>query len=125
MLLVTVGVLILAAANTSIIGANGVTNRLAEDRVLLDWFRRPQKRYGTTHRIINLITLLQLGTIVLSGYKTPVNLQVRKIGIPIGLIVTTSILALVAIADLFTKQVATICGVTLTLGLFVVFTASE
>src|SRR5438270_12387573 len=48
------------------IGANGVMNRLAEDRVLLDWFRRPHKRFGTTHRIINLITLLQLATIVAS-----------------------------------------------------------
>ena len=42
---VIVGVLILSGAvNTSIIGANGVMNRLAEDRVLLDWFRRPHKR---------------------------------------------------------------------------------
>jgi amino acid transporter len=65
---VIVGVLILAGAvNTSIIGANGVMNRLAEDRVLLDWFRRPHKKYGTTHRMINLITLLQLGTIAMSG----------------------------------------------------------
>ena len=42
------------------IGANGVLNRVAEDGVLLDWFRKPHKRFGTTSRIINLITLLQL-----------------------------------------------------------------
>jgi amino acid transporter len=64
---VIVGVLILAGAvNTSMIGANGVLNRVAEDGVLLDWFRKPHKRYGTTFRIINIITLLQLATIVLS-----------------------------------------------------------
>ena len=64
---VFVGVLILSGAvNTSIIGANGVMNRVAEDGVLLDWFRKPQKRYGTTYRIINLIALLQIAAIVLS-----------------------------------------------------------
>ena len=51
---VIVGVLILSGAvNTSIIGANGVLNRVAEDGVLLDWFRKPHKRFGTTYRIIN------------------------------------------------------------------------
>jgi hypothetical protein len=51
------------------IGANGVMNRIAEDGVLLDWFRKPHKRFGTTYRIINLIALLQLATILLSrGY---------------------------------------------------------
>jgi len=38
---VIVGVLILSGAvNTSMIGANGVMNRIAEDGVLLDWFRK-------------------------------------------------------------------------------------
>ena len=65
---VVVGVLILAGAvNTSIIGANGVMNRVAEDGVLIDWFRKPHRRFGTTSRIINLIVLLQIVTIVLSG----------------------------------------------------------
>ncbi|MGA8597163.1 MAG: APC family permease [Bryobacteraceae bacterium] len=64
---VVVGVLILSGAvNTSLIGANGVLNRVAEDGVLLDWFRKPHFRFGTTYRIINLITLLQLLTIILS-----------------------------------------------------------
>jgi len=62
---VIVGVLILSGAvNTSIIGANGVLNRVAEDGVLLDWFRKPHKRFGTTYRIINTITLLQVATII-------------------------------------------------------------
>src|SRR5277367_3619033 len=64
---VIVGVLILSGAvNTSIIGANGVLNRVAEDGVLLDWFRKPHKRFGTTHRIVNTITVLQLATIIAS-----------------------------------------------------------
>jgi amino acid transporter len=64
---VVVGVLILSGAvNTSLIGANGVLNRVAEDGVLLDWFRKPHQKYGTTFRIINLITLLQITTIILS-----------------------------------------------------------
>jgi amino acid transporter len=64
---VLVGVLILAGAqNTSIVGANGVLNRVAEDGVLTDWFQKPHSRYGTSHRIINLIVCLQLLTILLS-----------------------------------------------------------
>ena len=64
---VLVGVLILAGAqNTSIVGANGVLNRVAEDGVLTSWFQKPHNRYGTSYRIINLIVLMQLLTIVLS-----------------------------------------------------------
>ena len=64
---VLVGVLILAGAqNTSIVGANGVLNRVAEDGVLTSWFQKPHHRYGTSYRIINLIVGMQLLTIVLS-----------------------------------------------------------
>jgi hypothetical protein len=64
---VLVGVLILAGAqNTSIVGANGVLNRVAEDGVLTQWFQKPQHKYGTTFRIINLVVGLQLATIILS-----------------------------------------------------------
>lgn len=64
---VIVGVLILSGAvNTSIIGANGVMNRVAEDGVLHPAFQKPHRRFGTTYRIINLITGLQLLTILLS-----------------------------------------------------------
>lgn len=64
---VLVGVLILAGAqNTSIVGANGVLNRVAEDGVLTEWFQKPQHKYGTTYRIINLIVGMQLLTIVVS-----------------------------------------------------------
>jgi amino acid transporter len=64
---VIVGVLILAGAqNTSIVGANGVLNRLSEDGVLTAWFQRPHNRFGTSYRLINLVVILQLATIVLS-----------------------------------------------------------
>ncbi|HTA48814.1 MAG TPA: APC family permease [Verrucomicrobiae bacterium] len=64
---VLVGVLILAGAqNTSIVGANGVLNRVAEDGVLTSWFQKPHHRFGTSFRIINLIVGLQILTIVLS-----------------------------------------------------------
>jgi hypothetical protein len=64
---VLVGALILSGAvNTAIVGANGVLNRISEDGVLTPWFRHPHPRYGTTHRIINLIAGLQVLTIVAS-----------------------------------------------------------
>jgi amino acid transporter len=64
---VVVGFLMLAGAvNTAIVGSNGVLNRVSEDGVLTDWFRKPHHKYGTTYRLINLITLLQLFTIVVS-----------------------------------------------------------
>jgi Amino acid permease len=159
---VIVGGLILSGAvNTSIIGANGVLNRVAEDHVLVPWFREPHKRYGTTFRMINMITLLQLATIVYSRgdmtilaeayafgvvwsffmkalgvtvlrfqrtdqeYKVPLNFRLGGREIPVGLGLTTLILGAVAIANLFTKQIATKYGVAFTLGLFVMFTISE
>lgn len=64
---VCVGALILSGAvNTSMIGSNGVLNRVAEDGILDDWFRTPHRRYGTTYRLINLIALLQIVTILVS-----------------------------------------------------------
>ena len=64
---VVVGFLILSGAiNTSIIGSNGVLNRVSEDGVLTDWFRRPHKKFGTSYRIINLIVGMQLITIIAS-----------------------------------------------------------
>jgi amino acid transporter/nucleotide-binding universal stress UspA family protein len=159
---VIVGTLILSGAvNTSIIGANGVMNRIAEDGVLLDWFRKPQRHFGTTFRIINLVALLQIATILLSRgdvyllgeayafgvvwsfflkslgvlvlryhrhdqeYKFPGNIRLGNVEIPIGLGTTTLVLLLVAIANLFTKQTATIYGVAFTTVFFILFTISE
>jgi amino acid transporter len=64
---VVVGTMILAGAvNTAIVGSNGVLNRVSEDGVLADWFRQPHRRFGTSHRIINIIAALQIITIVIS-----------------------------------------------------------
>src|SRR4029077_2493104 len=159
---VIVGVLILAGAvNTSLIGVNGVLNRVAEDGVLLDWFRRPHKKFGTTYRILNMMTLLQIATIIISRgdvyllgeayafgvvwsfalkalgvlvlrfqrhdqeYKFPFNVRVGGIELPIGLGVTTLMLFLVAIANLFSKKIATVYGVTFTILLYALFMISE
>jgi hypothetical protein len=58
-------------------------------------------------------------------YKHPGNLHIGGREYPIGLITTTLALFLVAIANLFSKEIATIYGVAFTAVLFVVFTASE
>lgn len=162
MFVVVVGVMILSGAvNTAIIGANGVLNRVAEDGVLFDWFRKPHRRFGTTSRLINVVVGLQIATIVFSRgdmyllgeayafgvvwsfflkslgvlalrfqrsdqeYKFPLNIHLGRIEIPIGLGLTTMLLGFVAIANLFSKQIATIYGLSFTVFLFLVFTISE
>ena len=159
---VIVGALILSGAvNTSLIGVNGVLNRVAEDGVLIDWFRKPHRKYGTTYRILNTMALLQIATIIASRgdvyllgeayafgvvwsfalkalgvlvlryqrhdqeYKFPLNFKIGGREIPLGLAVTTLILFLVAIANLFSKKIATIYGVSFTIVLYTLFLISE
>src|SRR6185436_6913879 len=159
---VIVGVLILSGAvNTSLIGVNGVLNRVAEDGVLVDWFRKPHRKFGTTYRILNTMALLQIATIIASRgdvyllgeayafgvvwsfalkalgvlvlryqrhdqeYKFPFNLKLGGKEIPVGLAVTTLVLFLVAIANLFSKRIATIYGVSFTVVLYTLFLISE
>lgn len=63
---VLVGVVILSGAvNTSILGANGVLNRLAEDGIMPEPLRHLHPRYGTTYRMINLVVAMQVITILL------------------------------------------------------------
>jgi hypothetical protein len=157
-----IGFLLLSGAcNTSIIGANGVLNRVAEDGVLVPWFRHPHKRYGTTHNIINAVALLQILTIIGSRgnvlllseayafgvvwsffmksigvlalrfqrhdqeYRFPFNLRIGGREIPFGLGATTMVLGITAIANLFSKELATIYGISFTLVFFVTFLISE
>jgi amino acid transporter len=159
---VIVGGLILSGAvNTSLIGANGILNRVAEDGVLLPWFRKPHRKFGTTHHIINVIVILQIATIVGSRgnmtvlaeayafgvvwsffmkalgvmmlrfqrhdqeYKTPLNFHIAGREIPLGLGLTTLALGALAVANLFTKQIATKYGVAFTILLFLTFVISE
>src|SRR5262249_11572572 len=58
-------------------------------------------------------------------YKTPLNITLGNREIPIGLFATTLTLFFVAVANLFSKQIATISGVGFTLFLFLVFTVSS
>src|SRR3989442_13458515 len=61
-----VGTLMLAGAvNTSIVGSNGVLNRVSEDGILPQWFRHPHRRFGASHRIFNLVVGLPILTILL------------------------------------------------------------
>lgn len=160
---VLVGFLLLAGAvNTSIIGSNGVLNRVSEDGVLTDWFRHPHPKFGTTHRIIDLIAVLQIVTILLSRgevyllgeayafgvvwsfalnglsvlllrfkyktpreWKVPFNFHIGKVEIPLGLSVVSAALFFIAVINIFTKEVATITGVTFSIIFFVIFTVSE
>ena len=160
---VLVGALILSGAlNTSVIGANGVLNRMVEDGVLTTWFKRPQKRFGTSYRIINLIVGLQIFTIVASRgdvyllgalyafgviwsfsfmslavivlrytspanreWKVPGNIRIGGVEIPVLLGLISLILFSTAIVNLFTKELATIAGVSFSLMFFVILTISE
>lgn len=160
---VIVGVLILSAAvNTSIVGANSVINRVAEDRVLTDWFRKPHKKYGTTFRVLNLIAILQIATILLSRgdiiilgeayafgviwslvfksfamivlrykdkrpreWRVPLNIDIGRVHIPLGLMTIFMILFFTAMTNLFTKPIATISGILFTLSFFIILTISS
>jgi len=59
--------MLVGAVNTSMVGSNGVLNRVAEDGILHDWFRHLHKKYGTTHRMINMVAIIQIIVIILSG----------------------------------------------------------
>ncbi len=160
---VVVGVMILSGAvNTAIVGSNGVLNRVSEDGVLASWFRQPHPRFGTSHRIINLVVILQLLTIVLSRgnvillgeayafgviwsfamkglgvlvlrftkpgpreFRVPLNLRLGRIQVPLGLALITLTLFATAIINLFTKEIATVTGISFTLLFYALFVISE
>lgn len=66
-LVVVAGVVMLSGAvNTALIGSNSLLNRVAEDGILTDWFRKIHKKYGTTYHIINTIVACQLVVILIS-----------------------------------------------------------
>jgi len=160
---VLVGVLILSGAvNTSIVGANGVLNRLVEDGVLTNWFQKPHQRFGTSYRTINLIVILQIITIILSRgnvyllaalyafgviwsfsfnalavlvlrysapgkreWRVPFNPKIGGREFPLGVAVIALILFATAIVNLFTKEAATIAGISFSLIFYGIFYVSE
>ena len=160
---VLVGALILSGAvNTAIVGANGVLSRMVEDGVLTTWFKKPQRRFGTSYRVINMIVGLQILTIVASRgnvyllaslyafgviwsfsfmslavvvlrytspenreWKVPGNIRIGGVEVPIGLGLISLLLFSTAIVNLFTKEMATIAGVSFSLAFFIILTISE
>jgi amino acid transporter/nucleotide-binding universal stress UspA family protein len=160
---VIVGFLILAGAvNTSIIGSNGVLSRVAEDGVLPSWFLKPHGRFGTTSRILWLITGLQLFTIVISRgnvillgeayafgvvwsfvfktlsmvilrfkdrtkreFSVPFNFRIGEVQVPLGLSIVFLIVFVSALANFFTKPVATVSGLLFSAAFLAVFVTTE
>ncbi|MBI5758017.1 MAG: amino acid permease [Planctomycetales bacterium] len=160
---VVAGFLILSGAvNTSIIGSNGVLNRVAEDGVLPERLQKPHPKYGTTYRVLYLIVGLQLVTIIVSRgnvlllgeayafgviwsflfnalsmvvlrfrdrrpreFKVPFNFRIGEIDVPIGLSIIFLVLALSAVLNFLTKEVATVAGLTFSSAFLLMFWASE
>jgi amino acid transporter/nucleotide-binding universal stress UspA family protein len=58
-------------------------------------------------------------------YEVPFNIHLGRFDIPLGMTFIFLVLAVVAVANLFTKEVATITGVLFTAGFFAVFWFSE
>jgi len=159
-----VGFMLLSGAcNTAIIGANGVLNRVAEDGILPEWLRQPHPRYGSTHRILQMVFALQISIILLSQgetlilgeayafgvvwsfvfqafamvvlrfrdkrpreFKVPLNVPLgsgRELPLGLGLILL--VLLSCALLNFFTKEVATVGGLTFSIVFFVLFTLTE
>ena len=58
-------------------------------------------------------------------WKVPLNFRLGKREIPFGIMTVTFIMLSLALTNLFTKQVATVAGITITLVFFTLFTISE
>lgn len=67
LVVVSGGLILMGAVNTSFVGANGILNRVAEDGILHDWFRKLHPRFGTTSRIITMVAVMQIFIIIISG----------------------------------------------------------
>ncbi len=79
---VVVGFFILSGAvNTSLVGANGVLARVAEDGLLPAWLLRPHPTYGTSSRALAVIAGMQVGVIVLSAGNIPLLGEAYAFGV--------------------------------------------
>src|SRR5581483_2932397 len=58
-------------------------------------------------------------------WRVPLNVRVGSRELPLGLVLIALVLFICAVVNLFTKEVATLAGVTFTLGFFVMFVVSE
>jgi hypothetical protein len=129
-------------------------NRVSEDGVLPDWFLKPHPKYGTTYRLLYLITFLQLFTILASRgnmvilgeayacgvvwsfvfkalamivlrFKVPLNIHVGNVEVPIGLSLIFLVLLVTAVLNLLTKEIATIGGSIFSAAFLITFVVSE
>lgn len=124
---VFIGFLILAGAvNTSIIGCNGVLNRVSEDGVIPDWFLRPHRRYGTTYRILVPIVGMQIAVIVLSRGNMYVLGEAYAFGVVWSFVFTTLAMIVLRFKDRSPREFKVplnfhVAGVEIPLGLICVF----
>ncbi|MEA3306576.1 MAG: APC family permease, partial [Elusimicrobiota bacterium] len=157
------GLILVGAVNTSFVGGNGMLNRVAEDGILHDWFRKIHHKYGTTYRMISMIAITQIlivimsrGDIFLLGeayafgvlwslvfntmaliilrfkdtevereWMFPLNIKVKNIYVPIGLMMVFAVLFITSIMNLLTKNIATVSGIIFSFVIFAVFQFSE
>jgi amino acid transporter len=154
--------MLVGAVNTSIVGANGILNRVAEDGILPDKIRKLHPKYGTTYIIITIITVLQSIIVILSGgnvfllgeayafgvlwcltldvlslivlrikkfgereWKFPLNINIGRYEISLGLLLLFLLVFSLAFINLFTKKIATIAGISFSLLLYIIFTYFE
>jgi amino acid transporter len=157
------GLILVGAVNTSFVGGNGMLNRVAEDGILHDWFRDIHKKYGTTYRMISMIAITQIVIVLLSRgdifllgeayafgvlwslvfdtmaliilrfkdtemereWMFPLNIKVKNVYVPIGLMMVFSVLFITSIMNLLTKNIATVSGIIFSFVFFAVFQISE
>jgi amino acid transporter len=154
--------MLVGAVNTSIVGANGILNRVAEDGILPDEIRKLHPKYGTTYIIITITTVLQSIIVILSGgnvfllgeayafgvlwcltlnllslivlrikrfgereWKFPLNINIGRYEIAVGLLLLFSVVFSLAFINIFTKKIATISGISFSILLYIVFTYFE
>ena len=154
--------MLVGAVNTSMVGANGILNRVSEDGILPDKIRKLHPKYGTTYIIITIVAIMQAVVVILSGgnifilgeayafgvlwsltldllslialrikkfgereWKFPINIEIGKYEIPLGLIFLFIIVFTLAFTNLFTKKIATISGISFSVLLYVIFTYFE
>src|SRR5213076_770391 len=58
-------------------------------------------------------------------WRVPFNFRVKSVEVPVGLLLITTVLFLLALINVLTKRVATISGMAFTAVLFILFTICE
>ena len=93
--------MLVGAVNTSFVGSNGVLNRVADDGILHDWFRHLHTKFGTTHRIINLVAILM---VLLAA--TGMNMLTKKVATIGGVLFTMTFFTIFHISEKMNEKKA-------------------